>query len=219
MQRISTHIISYEALYNFNKSVRVCLFAVLVSFISMSAFSQKTTTVDICVYGGSSAGVIAAYTAKKLGKSVIVIEPGHRLGGLTSGGLGFTDIGNKYAVSGIARDFYRRIGKHYGKFEHWIFEPHVAEDIFKDYVAQGDVNILFDHRITAADVKDGVITAITIENSSNPSLSANQVIRAKMFIDCSYEGDLMAIAGVSYLVGREANAAYNETYNGVQLRD
>ena len=219
MQRISTHIISYEALYNFNKSVRVCLFAVLVSFISMSAFSQKTTTVDICVYGGSSAGVIAAYTAKKLGKSVIVIEPGHRLGGLTSGGLGFTDIGNKYAVSGIARDFYRRIGKHYGKFEHWIFEPHVAEDIFKDYVAQGDVNILFDHRITAADVKGGVITAITIENSSNPSLSANQVIRAKMFIDCSYEGDLMARAGVSYFVGREANAAYNETYNGVQLRD
>ncbi len=201
------------------KLCRVCVLAAVLCFFNHYAWSQKTTTVDICVYSGSSAGVIAAYTAKKLGKSVLVIEPGKRLGGLTSGGLGYTDIGNKYAVSGLARDFYRRIGTHYGKFEHWIFEPHVAEGIFKEYVAQGSVNILFDHRIAAADVKDGVITAITIENSSNPSSSTNQVIRARMFIDCSYEGDLMARAGVSYFVGREANAAYNETYNGVQLRD
>jgi hypothetical protein len=197
-------------------------FNLLILFIFLvvsSTKAQKITTVDICVYGGSSAGVIAAYTAKKLGKSVIVVEPGKHLGGLTSGGLGYTDIGNKYAVSGLARDFYRRVGNHYGKFEQWIFEPHVAENIFKEYVKKGDVNILFDYRIISADVKDGVIQAITIENSTNPTSSTNQVIRAKMFIDCSYEGDLMARVGVSYFVGREDNKQYNETYNGVQIHD
>jgi hypothetical protein len=86
--------------------------------------------------------VIAAYTAKKLGKQVILIEPGRRLGGLTSGGLGYTDIGNKYAISGISRDFYRRVGQHYGKFEQWIFEPKVAESIFQDYVKRGGFEVL-----------------------------------------------------------------------------
>ncbi len=199
--------------------LRICLLIFFTCLLISQAWSQKTTTVDICVYGGSSAGVIAAYTAKKLGKSVIVIEPGKHLGGLTSGGLGFTDIGNKYAVSGLARDFYRRIGNHYGKFEQWIFEPHVAENIYKEYVRQGNVNVLFDHRITAARTKDGYIQEITIENSTNPVAATNQIIRAKMFIDCSYEGDLMAKAGVSYFVGREANDQYNETYNGVQVKD
>lgn len=200
------------------KCFRICLLLALTILCRQEAWSQKTTTVDICVYGGSSAGVIAAYTAKKLGKSVVVIEPGKRLGGLTSGGLGYTDIGNKYAVSGLARDFYRRIGKHYGKFEHWIFEPRVAEGIFKEYVSRGGVDVLFDHRIVSAAVEGGTITAITVENSTSPGISSNQVIKAKMFIDCSYEGDLMARAGVSYFVGREANEAYQETYNGVQLR-
>ncbi|WP_276372138.1 FAD-dependent oxidoreductase [Chryseolinea sp. H1M3-3] len=199
--------------------LRICLFNAFAFLLISQAWSQKTTTVDICVYGGSSAGVIAAYTAKKLGKSVIVIEPGKHLGGLTSGGLGFTDIGNKYAVSGLARDFYRRIGNHYGKFEQWIFEPHVAENIYKEYVKQAKVNILFGHRIIDARTKDGYIQEIMVENSTTPVASTNQIIRAKMFIDCSYEGDLMAKAGVSYFVGREANDLYNETYNGVQLKD
>ncbi len=93
---------------------------------------QKTVTeVDICIYGGSDAGVIAAYTARKMGKSVLLIEPRRHLGSMSSGGLSYTDIGNKYAISGIARDFYRRIGQHYGKFEQWVFEPKVAEALFK----------------------------------------------------------------------------------------
>jgi hypothetical protein len=187
--------------------------------MSFYGWSQKVTTVDICVYGGSSAGVMAAYTAKKLGKSVLIVEPGKHLGGLTSGGLGYTDIGNKYAVTGLARDFYRRIGKHYGKLEQWIFEPHVAETIFQEYIKEGDVNVLYEYQIIAAEVKEGTIEAITIEHSNNHSGGANQIVHAKMFIDCSYEGDLMARAGVSYFVGREANADYRETYNGVQLRD
>src|SRR5687768_285258 len=94
--------------------------------------SNAVTKVDICVYGGTSAGVMAAYTAKRMGKTVLLIEPGKHLGGLSSGGLGYTDIGNKFAISGLALDFYRRIGQHYGKFEQWIFEPRVAENLFKE---------------------------------------------------------------------------------------
>src|SRR5882724_7816102 len=98
-------------------------------FKLFSSAQNKSLNYDVCVYGGTSAGVIAAYAAAKMGKTVILIEPGRHLGGLTSGGLGYTDIGNKYAITGLALDFYRRVGQHYGKFEQWIFEPHVAEDI------------------------------------------------------------------------------------------
>lgn len=181
-----------------------------------SLMAQQVREVDICVYGGSSAGVIAAYTAKKLNKSVIVIEPGKRLGGLTSGGLGYTDIGNKYAISGISRDFYRRVGKHYGKFETWIFEPGVAEKVYHQYVKEAALDIVYDHRITEASKTAGKVTEIKLESSTGGAPKVTTV-RAKMYIDCSYEGDLMARAGISYTVGREANAQYGETYNGVQL--
>lgn len=180
------------------------------------AYSQPRQ-VDVCVYGGTSAGVIAAYTAKMNGKTVILIEPGNHLGGLTSGGLGYTDIGNKYAVTGLARDFYRRVGSYYGKFEQWIFEPHVAEDIFKQYIESSQTEVLFQHRIVSANVDKGAITSIVLESSSGNG--TQQTIAAKMFIDCSYEGDLMARAKVSYRVGREANREFGESYNGVQLRD
>lgn len=169
--------------------------------------------VDICVYGGTSAGVIAAYAAKMLGKSVLLIEPGRRLGGLTSAGLGYTDIGNKYVVSGLSRDFYRRIGKHYGKFEQWIFEPHVAESLFVDYIKRAQVEVLYGYRISSATKQKAHITEIEVESAS----SGSNTIMASMFIDCSYEGDLMAKAGVSYTLGREPNSQYNESYNGVQL--
>lgn len=177
-------------------------------------------SVDIVVYGGTSAGVMAAYTAAKSGKSVLLIEPGRHLGGLSSGGLGYTDIGNKFAVTGLARDFYRRIGQHYGKFEQWIFEPHVAEDLFKEYITRGKVDVLYAYRIIdAMKNSNGYLEQITIENSEHPGIPSNKIVKAKMFIDCSYEGDLMSRAGVSYIVGREDNKQYNETYNGVQVRD
>lgn len=174
---------------------------------------------DIVVYGGTSAGVMAAYTAKMLGKSVLLIEPGNRLGGLTTGGLGYTDIGNKYAITGLSRDFYRRIGDHYGKFEQWIFEPYVAEEVFLDYIERADVEVLYQHRIVSAQKDQSYIRQILVENSADPKQATNRTITGKIFIDCSYEGDLMAKAGVSYTVGREANSAYNETYNGVQLME
>ena len=201
-----------------NWTILVSCLIVFFQNITVS-FSQTLEEVDICVYGGTSAGVIAAYTAKSLGKKVLLIEPGRHLGGLTAGGLGYTDIGNKYAVTGLARDFYRRIGTHYGKFEQWIFEPHVAERIFNEYVNAAKVNVWYDHRITSASKTDGIIRQIELENSVNPSAASNRIVRAKIFIDCSYEGDLMAKAGVSYTVGRESNEQYKEKYNGFQLLD
>lgn len=192
-------------------------FAIIMLTASGSLFAQRTIEVDVCVYGGTSAGVISAYTAEKLGKKALLIEPGKRLGGLTSGGLGYTDIGNKYAISGISRDFYRKVGDHYGKFEQWIFEPKVALSIFQDYVDDGGFDVLYDTRLKEVKKQGNRITEIVLEKSSNPSKATNIIVRAKMFIDCGYEGDLMAQADVSYVVGREDNQEYNETINGVQL--
>lgn len=180
---------------------------------------QSVKEVDICIYGGTSAGVIAAYTAQQSGKSVLLIEPGRHLGGMSSGGLGFTDIGNKYVVQGLALDFYRRLGTHYGKLEQWIFEPSVAETIFNDYINRADVEVWYENRLAGVDKQDNAITSITLENSKHPDNATNRKVRAKVFIDCSYEGDLMAKSGVSYIVGREANKQYGETYNGVELMD
>lgn len=175
--------------------------------------------VDVCVYGGTSAGVIAAYTAKKMGKTVILIEPGKHLGGMTSGGLGYTDIGNKYVVTGLARDFYRRVGDHYKKFEQWVFEPKVAEGIFNDYVKRAGFSVMYNNRIIKVNKAGNKLQEIVVENTTLPAAANHSSIKAKVFIDCTYEGDLMAMAGVAYSVGREANSQYNETINGVELMD
>jgi hypothetical protein len=143
---------------------------------------------------------------------------GARLGGLSSGGLGYTDIGNKYAITGLARDFYRRIGKHYGKFEQWIFEPHVAEALFNEYLSRADANVLPGYRINSVS-KVGQSYSVRTGWRTAADPSTRRSIAGKMFVDASYEGDLMARAGVSYFVGREANDTYHETYNGVQVLD
>lgn len=200
------------------KKTGLYLLCLLLLTLSGNVQAQNQSY-DICIYGGTSAGVIAAYTAKKTGKTVLLIEPGRHLGGMSSGGLGYTDIGNKYAITGLANDFYRRMGQHYGKFEQWIFEPSVAENLFKDYCKRGDVPVLYEHRLVDVEKKGTTIQQITLESSTKPTKSTNRTIRAKMFIDCSYEGDLMAKAGVSYTVGREANSQYNETFNGVQVME
>lgn len=172
---------------------------------------------DVVVYGGNAAGVMAAYSARKLGKTVLLIEPGTHIGGLTSGGLGYTDIGNKFAVSGLALDFYRRLGRHYGNFENWIFEPSVAEKTLQGYLQSANVPVQSGYRLKSVQKEGASITAITIGQSENKA--ADQLIKAKIFIDCSYEGDLMAKSGVSYTVGRESNSTYGEKYNGVQLME
>lgn len=185
----------------------------------LQAMAQRPTPkqVDICVYGGTSLGVIAAYTAKKHGKSVLLIEPTNHIGGMTTGGLGQTDIGNKYVIQGLALDFYRRVGAYYNALEMWVFEPHVASKVFDDYIKEGDIEVWRNRRIVAASKKGSKIVNITLEDSTAPSKKTNLTVEAKVFIDCTYEGDLMAKAGISYTIGREDNKVYGETYSGVQM--
>lgn len=185
-------------------------------FLPVLLNAQSVKSVDICIYGGSSAGVIAAYTASKMGKTVLLVEPGKRIGGLSSGGLGYTDIGNKFAVTGLSLDFYRRIGAHYGKFESWLFEPKVALSVFESYIQRGNIEVWYESLISDLTKTKGRIQEIQVINPNNPA-APERSIQAKVFLDCSYEADLMAKAGVSYIVGRESNSRYGETYNGVQV--
>ena len=195
----------------------IALLFLIMPFMGHTQSRPLKAGVEVCVYGGTAAGVIAAYTAQKLHKNVLLVEPGHRLGGLSSGGLGFTDIGNKYVVTGLARDFYRRVGQYYGRFEQWIFEPKVAEAIFLDYIKRSGCKVVYGKRLKKVNKTGAAIVSIELENSDGSA--GITLVKAQQYIDCSYEGDLMAAAGVGYTTGRESNALYNETVNGVQLRD
>lgn len=189
-----------------------CVVAAVMLFTSCS---KQQMEYDVCVYGGTSAGVIAAYAVAKQGKRVLLVEPGFRLGGMTSGGLGQTDIGNKQVVKGLSLDFYRRAGAEYGTLESWIFEPKVAEAIFKGYIERGNVEVKYGRRIVGAQKRGASIHSIFVESVKGEPL---EEIFAKVFIDCTYEGDLMALAGVSYVVGREDNKVYGEDHSGVQMQ-
>src|SRR5688572_5017093 len=193
---------------------------------------------DLVIYGGTSGGIAAAIQAARMGKTAVLIEPTRHLGGLTTGGLGATDIGNKRAIGGMAREFYGRIWKHYNeasKWKHqtrdeyfaskkkhandpnedtmWTFERHVATKVYDDMLREaGDkVTVARGERLDLKNgvVKDGPrIVRIVMESG--------RAFAGKMFIDATYEGDLMARSGVKYHVGREANSVYGETLNGVQ---
>ncbi len=188
----------------------IMIFAVL-----LLAGCSRSRTYDVCVYGSTSAGVVAAYSAAQCGKSVVLIEPTEHVGGMTTGGLGFTDIGNKQVIKGVAKEFYRKVGRHYGRLEQWIFEPSVADSIMRSYLHHENITVLTGRRIVSADKAGTRITSIVVETSAEPH--STMTVGADYFIDCSYEGDLMARAGVSYVVGRESNDTYGETYNGVEL--
>lgn len=210
----------------------------LFTFTRCNANNSLTHHADVVIYGGTSAAIIAAVQAKKSGKSVIVVSPDTHLGGLSSGGLGFTDTGDKSVIGGLARDFYHRVYLHYQdagawKWERkeaygnkgqgtpaidgdartmWIFEPHVAENIFEGYVAEYEIDVYRDEWL---DRESGVVK----NGSQIVSITtlSGHTYHGKMFIDATYEGDLMAAAGVSYHVGREANSVYGEKWNGVQV--
>jgi hypothetical protein len=187
-------------------------FVIFPALLAMLWMAQgavaKLVQSDICIFGGTSAGVIAAVQAAELGKTVVVVEPGRHLGGLTAGGLGWTDIGNKAAIGGLSREFYRRLGTHYGKPEAWTFEPSAAEQEFNAWLTETKVPVYFQQRLAAATKAGPRIVEITTQTGD--------VFRAKMFIDATYEGDLMAKAGITYFVGREANAVYGETLDGIR---
>ena len=199
--------------------MRIPVWSFLFLVLHSKSEAQKRISADICVYGATSGGVVAAYTAARLGKKVILVSPAAIPGGLSSGGLGNTDIGNKIAITGLARDFYRRVGDHYGQPEQWIFEPHVAEDIFKDYIREAHIPVLYSQTLQAVYKKGSLIQEIQTGAADHPTGQAEYIIQAREYIDCSYEGDLMAQAGVGYLTGRENNSQYHETHNGVQMLD
>ncbi|HMR17774.1 MAG TPA: FAD-dependent oxidoreductase, partial [Sphingobacterium sp.] len=171
-------------------------------------------TYDVCVFGATSAGIIAAYTAAKNGKSVLIVATGDHLGGLSSGGLGQTDIGNKHVVKGLSRDFYRQLGRVYGALEAWQFEPKEASKIFRTYMKEANIDYIAHFMIHQVLKEGGKITSLDVRSQKN---NAIHKISSKVYIDASYEGDLMAAAGVSFTIGREGNQKYGETYNGVYL--
>lgn len=204
-----------------------CILIALCSLAVVTAASAaENVKVDVCVYGGTSAGVIAAAAVAKEGKSVILIEQGRHLGGLTSGGLGKTDFGNKAVIGGMSREFYKRLGKHYDKPEVWTFEPSVAEKLFNDIVAENKIRVLLNHRLASVEKQGARIAKIILDHAPADDYNAPGAVteagavtvEAAVFIDCGYEGDLMAKAGVKYTVGRESVARYGETLNGIRAK-
>lgn len=180
------------------------------------ACSQKTSKeYDLCVYGGTASGVMAAYAAANQGLDVVVIEPSCRIGGMLSGGLGFTDIGNKQVVKGVPLQFFRRLGSHYGCFESWIFEPGVAKELLEEYLDNPRIKVVKGYHFCDAAMDGTSIRSIRVAGGKNNSDTLT--FNADWFIDATYEGDLMAGSGVSYRVGREDNSEYGETWNGAQL--
>jgi hypothetical protein len=208
-------------------------FAALLFPLLHGALCAHPDEFDIVVYGGTSGGITAAIQAAKMGKKVALVSPTEHLGGLTSSGLGWTDLGNTAILGGLSREFYHRVYNHYSQQPIWndikemsgqgtkafnhttqvasIFEPKVAEKIFDDMLAEWNVPLF----TGLLDLEDGVvmdglrITGLRMEDG--------ETYRGKMFIDASYEGDVMAGAGVSWFIGREDNNVYGEDNSGVQV--
>lgn len=203
----------------------------------LQAQDDHRRTYDVVIYGGTSAGIAAAVQVRRMDRSVLVIEPTKRIGGLTTGGLGQTDIGNKAAIGGISREFYQRISRHYrketswkwqrpeeyrsggqsrtasGEDTMWTFEPSAALGVLQSFVDEYNIPVVYSERLNRANgvkVSGNRITSISTESGKTFS--------GRVFIDATYEGDLLATAGISYTVGREANSEYDETLSGVQTR-
>jgi hypothetical protein len=215
--------------------MRKCLIMLIGLLAIGCGTAEKSKQYDIVVYGGTSAGVAAAIQGSRMNKSVLIIEPSQQLGGLTTGGLGATDIGNKQVIGGIAREFYQNIRKYYDSPENWkwqkreeyfktgerrsregedamwTFEPSAALAVYKEMMAGENIEVVYGERLnreTGVKMNGTTIAEIAMESG--------KVYEGKMFIDATYEGDLMAASGVSYTVGRESNDQYGETLNGVQ---
>ena len=216
---------------------RLTCFVFLLSLLGISCQDNTPDSYDIIIYGATSGGIAAAIQAKRMGKSVLLIEPSSRIGGLTTGGLGQTDIGNKAAIGGISREFYEGIKQYYdnpenwkwqkreeyvdggqtrtqkGEAAMWTFEPSAALSVYEDFVERENIELVLNQKLdrtNGVEKVDGKIHSITM-------LSGEEYF-GKIFIDATYEGDLLATAGVSYAIGRESNDTYKETLNGVHNR-
>ena len=164
---------------------------------------------DVLIYGATPAGITAAVTLKKMGHDVRIAECSRFVGGMTTSGLGATDLGAEQAVGGLAKQFYDEIAQHYGIENCVRFEPHVAERIFKTWLEEHQIDVQTEQFIETVLREGRKIEHITMTDGTT--------YEAKQFIDASYEGDLLAYAGVEYIVGREASTVYKEIYNGVQF--
>lgn len=207
-----------------------------VDYLPVTPPAPRLLETDVCVYGGSSGATAAAVQAARAGRSVVLLSPDRQLGGLSTNGLGWTDIGSPSAIGGLAREFYRRIYHYYlddsawttetrsayvsrsgikpdtGRKMMFTFEPKVALQFFEDMLAESGVTVVrgrLKRTAGGVQVADRRIREIMTDDGQTS-------IRAAMFIDGTYEGDLMAAAGVSYAIGREPNAQYDETLNGIQ---
>lgn len=217
------------------KIIQILSLSLILLMLNYSGIFGQNKKYDVIIYGGTSAGVASAIQTSRMGKSVLIIEPTHRLGGLTTGGLGQTDIGNKHVIGGISREFYQNIRKYYddpnnwkwqdrdaymdegqtrtekGEDAMWTFEPSAALKVYHQMLSAEKIDIVYGEKLNRESgviKKENRIESIEMENGSKYT--------GKMFIDATYEGDLMAAAGVSYRVGRESNREYGETLNGVQ---
>ena len=237
------------SLFRISKLDIVLFSTLLINSMVAIASQKSTANyqADVIVYGGTPSAIISAVETAKSGKSVIVVSPDKHLGGMAASGLGYSDTGNKNTIGGLARDFYHRAFLHYqedaswkwqkkSEFGNrgqvtsdtdtgskamdtesasmWIFEPHVAEGIFENYVNENKIRVLRNeclNRETGVVKQSGKILSI--------KTLSGKIFKAKVFIDATYEGDLMAAAKVSFHVGREANTQYNESYNGVHFGD
>lgn len=170
---------------------------------------------DLVVYGATAAGVTTAVSGARHGLKTVLLEPGNHVGGMVTGGLSGTDMGKGEVIGGMALEFYWRMGKHYEMDRHlqqvaWMPEPGAAEKVMRQMLAEAKVTVLHGHRLVE---KTGVkksgtrVTDVVMENGAR--------FRGKVFADCSYEGDLMAQAGVSYTYGREGQKDYGESLAGV----
>jgi hypothetical protein len=173
------------------------------------ALHSKVVDRDLIVYGATPAGITAAIQAKRMGLTVAIAEFGRQIGGITASGLGASDIGAKEAIGGLSREFFQELGKYYETDEQWTFEPKAARYVFDKWLKDYEIDIFFCQHLAEVKTETSRIKEIVMEDGST--------YKGAIFIDTSYEGDLMAKAGVSYFVGRESNAQYKETYNGIQF--
>ncbi len=210
----------------------VCILSTMLLLWPPADLRSQEMVYDVVIYGCTSAGIAAAIQTQRLGKAPVIVCPETHLGGLTAGGLGWTDSGRREAGGGFAREFYQRVKAHYDQPEAWIhqepdeyeryrleddamwvFEPHVAEATFEEMVRESEIPVFRDRwldRESGVSKQDAKVLSIT--------MLTGETYRGRMFIDATYEGDLLATGGISYTVGREANSVYDETINGVQTQ-
>jgi len=180
------------------------IFIIVLTLLPFKAYSENSY--DIAIYGATAAGIIAAIEAAESKNSVIIIEPGEHLGGMLTGGLSNTDIGEKKALGGKAKTFFQKIKVHYQSKYTWKFEPHVAKEILEKWLKKHSIKVVYKSPISSIEKVGNRILSL--------STFRNKTFQAEYFIDASYEADLMAMSEVSYNIGRESQSVYNEIWAG-----